>query len=225
MLTLHHLENSRSQRIVWLLEELGVDYKLKLYKRDASTSLAPPELLDIHPLGKAPVLTDGDEVVAESGAIIEYLVDRFDDGSLRPSSDSPEFLAYRYWLHYAEGTFMPLMIVALIMHRIETAPVPFFVRPIAKGFAEKVHESYLDPNVTRNLDFMEQQLQQSTWFVGDELSAADVQMSFAVEAASARSAMQDSYPALNGFLERMRARPAYQRALEKGGPYRILGTD
>ena len=225
MLTLHHLENSRSQRIVWLLEELGVDYELKLYKRDASTSLAPPELLDIHPLGKAPILTDDDAVIAESGAIIEYLVDRFDDGRLRPSSDSPEFLAYRYWLHYAEGTFMPLMIVALIMHRIETAPVPFFVKPIAKGFAQKVRENYLDANVSRNLDFMEQQLGKTTWFVGDELTAADVQMSFAVEAAAARSARADAYPRLADFLSRMRERPAYQRALEKGGPHRILGTD
>ena len=225
MLTLHHLENSRSQRIVWLLEELEVDYELKLYKRDASTSLAPNELLDIHPLGKAPIITDGEQTIAESGAIIEYLVDRFDNGRLRPAADTPEFLAYRYWLHYAEGTFMPLMIVALIMHRIETAPVPFFVKPIAKGFAEKVRENYLDANVTRNLDFMEQQLKRTTWFLGDELSAADVQMSFAVEAAAARSASADRYPALAGFLERMRARPAYQRALEKGGPHRILGTD
>ncbi len=225
MLTLHHLENSRSQRIVWLLEELGIDYELRLYKRDAGTSLAPPELLSIHPLGKAPIITDGDETVAESGAIIEYLVDRFDDGRLRPAAGTPEFLAYRYWLHYAEGTFMPLMIVALIMHRIETAPVPFFVKPIAKGFAQKVRENYLDANVKRNLDFMEQQLEQTTWFIGDELSAADIQMSFAVEAAAARSAQPETYPALTDFLERMRARPAYQRALEKGGPHRILGTD
>ena len=225
MLTLHHLENSRSHRIVWLLEELGVDYELKLYKRDASTSLAPYELLDIHPLGKAPVITDGEQTVAESGAIIEFLVDRYDDGRLRPVAGTPEFLAYRYWLHYAEGTFMPLMIVALIMHRIETAPVPFFVKPIAKGFAEKVRENYLDANVKRNLDFMEKQLEQTTWFVGDELTAADVQMSYAVEAAAARFANADSYPRLTDFLSRMRERPAYQRALEKGGPHRILGAD
>lgn len=223
MITLHHLENSRSQRILWLLEELGVDYEIKRYARDATTSLAPPELLDIHPLGKSPVITDGDVTVAESGAIIEYLVGKFDDGRLLPAPGTPQRLAYTYWMHYAEGTFMPLMIMSLIMGRIESAPAPFFVRPIARGIVAKVRAGYLDPNLKRNLDFMESSLVGSTWFCGDQLTAADIQLSFAVEAAEVRSDLTVDYPHLHGFLESARARPAYQAALERGGPYKLMG--
>lgn len=223
MLTIHHLEHSRSQRILWLLEELGVDYEIKRYERDKETSLAPPDLRDIHPLGKAPLITDGDKTLAESGAIIEYLVDTYDDGTLVPATDTPERLAYTYWLHYAEGTFMPLMIVSLIVGRIETAPMPFFVKPIAKGIAAKVRGGYLDQNVKRNLDFMESTLGRATWFCGDRFTAADIQMSFAVEAAEVRTNLSGDYPKLAAYLERIRARPAYQRALEKGGPYQLLG--
>lgn len=223
MLTVHHLEHSRSQRILWLLEELGVDYRIERYARDERTRLAPPELKKIHPLGKAPVITDGDTTVAESGAIIEYLVDTYDDGSLAPPRGSPERLTYSYWLHYAEGTFMPLMIIALILGRIETAPLPFFVRPVAKGIVKKVREGYLDDNVRRNLEFMEASLAEADWFCGDRLSAADIQMSFALEAAEVRADLGSAYPRLARFLEHVRARPAYQRALEKGGPYELLG--
>ena len=158
MITVHHLENSRSQRILWLLEELGVEYRIVRYPRDKSTGLAPPELLAVHPLGKAPVITDGDVTVAESGAIIEYLADRYDDGRLRPAEGTPERLAYTYWLHYAEGTFMPLMILSLIMRRIASAPMPFFVKPVARGIVAKVRSGYLDPNLERNLAFMESSL-------------------------------------------------------------------
>lgn len=223
MLTVHHLEHSRSQRILWLLEELGVDYELKRYARDEQTKLAPPELKKIHPLGKAPVITDGDTTVAESGAIIEYLVDIYDDGRLAPPRGTPERLTYTYWLHYAEGTFMPLMIIALILGRIENAPLPFLVKPVAKGIVQKVREGYLDDNVRRNLDFMEASLADKDWFCGDRLTAADIQMSFALEAAEVRTDLGSAYPRLAGFLHRMRARPAYQRALEKGGPYELLG--
>ncbi len=223
MLTLHHLENSRSQRILWLLEELGVDYRLKLYKRDPVTSLAPPELQAIHPLGKSPIITDGDTVVAESGAIIEYLVGKYDNGRLRPAEGTPERLAWTYWLHYAEGSFMPLMIVSLIMSRIENAPMPFFLKPVAKGIAAKVRSNYLEPNVKRNQAFMEAALGKSTWFCGNTMTAADMQMSFAVEAAEVRTDLTSHYPNLLRFLQRIRALPAYQRALEKGGPYSLLG--
>ena len=218
MITVHHLEHSRSQRILWLLEELGVDYEIKQYERDPETRLAPPEMRDIHPLGKAPLITDGEVTIAESGAIIEYLVAKYDDGTLRPAEGTNERLAYTYWLHYAEGTFAPLMLVSLLMARIESAPLPFFLKPVARGIAGKIRESYLDQNVKRNLDFIELTLSKSSWFCGDRLTAADIQMSFAVEAAEARVDMSN-YPGIAGFLERMRARPAYQAAVEKGGPY------
>ncbi len=223
MLTVHHLEHSRSQRIIWLLEELEVDYQIKAWKRDAETSLAPPDMRDVHPLGKAPMISDGNITVAESGAIIEYLMDTYDDGTLRPKARTPERRTWTYWLHYAEGSFMPLMILSLIIGRIETAKMPFFVKPIAKGIAGKVREGYLDQNVKRHLDFMESTLEKSTWFAGENLTAADIQMSFALEAAEVRTDLRDGYPKLAEFLERIRARPAYQRALEKGGPYHLLG--
>jgi glutathione S-transferase len=222
MITLHHLENSRSQRILWLLEELGVAYRIVRYQRDRATSLAPPELLAVHPLGKAPVITDGDVTVAESGAIIEYLVGRYDDGRLLPAAGTPERLAYTYWLHYAEGTFMPLMILSLILRRIESAPMPFFIRPVAKGIVGKVRAGYVDPNVKRNLAFMESSLAKTDWFCGDRMTAADIQMSFAVEAAAVRTSLTGECPRLANFLERIHARPAYRAALEKGGPYQLL---
>ncbi|HSD69482.1 MAG TPA: glutathione S-transferase [Woeseiaceae bacterium] len=223
MLTLHHLENSRSQRILWLLEELAVEYRIQSYKRDPLTSLAPPELQAVHPLGKSPVITDGSTTVAESGAIIEYLVGRYDDGRLRPAEGTPERLAWTYWLHYAEGSFMPLMIVSLIMSRIESAPMPFFAKPIAKGITGKVRSNYLEPNVKRNLAFMEATLAKSTWFCGDSMTAADIQMSFAVEAAEVRTDLKSQYPKMQGYLQRVRALPAYLRALQMGGPYTLLG--
>jgi glutathione S-transferase len=225
MIVLHHLENSRSQRILWLLEELGAEYEIRRYQRNPETSLAPPELLGVHPLGKSPVISDGHTTVAESGAIVEYLVEKFDHGRLRPAAGTAERLAYTYWLHYAEGTFMPLMVISLIMGRIESAQMPFFVKPVARGIVAKVRGNYLDPNVKRNLDFMEATLAQSTWFCGDELTAADIQMSFPLEAAEVRSNLKAHYPGLAACLQRMRARPAYQAALEKGGPYKLMGGD
>jgi glutathione S-transferase len=221
MLVVHHLENSRSQRILWLLEELGVGYTIRSYRRDAKTGLAPPELLTVHPLGKSPVIVDGDITLAESGAIVEYLLHKFDNGRLLPVDGTPERLAYTYWLHYAEGSFMPLMIVSLIMARVESAPMPFFVRPIARGIAGKVRANYLEPNVRRNLEFMNAKLGSSTWFCGDKLTAADIQMSFAVEAAEVRTELKSKYPNLLRFLQQMRATPAYQRALQAGGPYSL----
>jgi glutathione S-transferase len=223
MITVHHLENSRSQRILWLLEELGLEYVIVRYERDKATGLAPPELREVHPLGKSPVVVDGDVTVAESGAIIEYLVERYDDGRLRPAEGTPERLAYTYWMHYAEGSFMPLMILSLIMRRIESAAMPFFIKPVARGIVAKVRDGYLDPNVQRNLEFLESSLADADWFCGAQMSAADIQMSFAVEAAAVRADLQTECPRLGAFLERIRALPAYRTALEKGGPYELLG--
>ena len=221
MLTVHHLENSRSHRIVWLLEELGVDYEIKRYGRDKETGLAPPELLEIHPLGKAPVVTDGDKTLAESGAIIEYLVYEYDEGRLKPEDGTPEQLAYSYWLHYAEGTFAPLMLLSLVMGRIEDAPVPFFLKPVTRGIANKVRSGFLDANVKRNLDFMESSLGRSKWFCGDRFSAADIQMSFAIEAAEVRTDLS-AYPHLSRFLLTIRGRTAYKQAIDKGGHYELM---
>lgn len=222
MLTVHHLEHSRSQRILWLLEELGLDYRVQRYARDPVTRLAPPELLAIHPLGKAPVITDEGRTVAESGAIIEYLLDHHGNGRLRPEAGTAEYEQYRYWLHFAEGSFMPLMVMSLIFSRVEKAKMPFFARPVAKSIAGKVRGGYLDPNIKRALEFMESRLDGSAWFAGDELTAADVQMSFPVEAAAVRASLADDYPRLQHFLKTIHARPAYQAALEKGGPYELL---
>ena len=221
MLTVHHLENSRSHRIVWLLEELGVDYEIKRYGRDKETGLAPPELLAVHPLGKAPVVTDGDKTLAESGAIIEYLVYEYDDGRLKPEEGTAERRAYTYWLHYAEGTFSPLMLLSLIMGRIEDAPVPFFLKPVTRGIANKVRDGFLNANIKRNLEFMNSSLGGSKWFCGDRFSAADVQMSFAIEAAEVRTDLS-AYPNLSQFLSTIRARPAYRQAIDKGGHYELM---
>ena len=221
MLTVHHLENSRSQRILWLLEELGVEYDIKRYGRDTTTNLAPPELRQIHPLGKAPVITDKGITVAESGAVIEYLIYEYDDGTLMPAEGTPEKRAYTYWLHYAEGTFTPLMLLSLVISRIESAPL--LIRPIAKGIASKVRDGYLDPNIKRNLEHMEATLAKSTWFCGERITGADLQMSFALEAAEVRTDLSESYPHLAAFLERVRARPAYKAALDRGGHYELMG--
>ena len=225
MLTVHHLENSRSHRIVWLLEELGVDYQITRYGRDKETGLAPPELLEVHQLGKAPVITDGDKTIAESCAIIEYLIYEYDDGRLKPIDGTAEQLAYTYWLHYAEGTFASLMLLSLVMGRIEDAPLPFFLKPVARGIAGKVRDGYLDRNVKRNLEFMESALTESKWFCGDRFTAADVQMSFALEAAEVRTDLSIDYPQLAGFLVAIRERPAYKAALDKGGHYELMGLN
>jgi glutathione S-transferase len=219
LITVHHLENSRSHRILWLLEELGVPYEIKRYARDPKTSLAPPELLRVHPLGKSPVITDGDLTIAESGAIIEYLVDRYGKGALVPPPGSPQRLRYTYWLHFAEGTAMPPLVMKLVFNRIEKGPMPFFARPIARGIARKVKAGFIDPNLERIVAHIEAELARSDWFAGDAFTAADIQMSFPVEAASARIGAK---PAMARFLERIHARPAYQRAIEKGGKLAIL---
>jgi glutathione S-transferase len=222
MLTVHHLNNSRSQRVLWLLEELGVPYEVKRYERNPKTMLAPPELKAVHPLGKSPVITDGDATVAESGAIIEYLVGKYGNGRLVPADGTPEKLRYTYWLHYAEGSIMPYLVMKLVMGHIPRQPMPFFVKPVARGIAKGVNDNFIDPNLRTHFDFIEAELTRSEWFAGAEFSAADIQMSFPAEAAAARGGALDQQPRLLAFLARIHARPAYQRALEKGGPYALM---
>jgi len=222
MLTVHHLNNSRSQRVLWLLEELGLEYQIVRYQRDAKTMLAPPELKRIHPLGKSPVVVDGANVLAESGAIIEYLVEKYGGGRLVPAAGTPEKLRYNYFMHYAEGSMMAPLLMKLVFDRVESSPAPFFVRPIARGIAQKVKGLYIQPQINTHLDYLEAELGQNHWFAGNEFSAADIQMSFPLEAAAARAGLDASRPKLAAFLSRIHARPAYQRALERGGPYELL---
>ena len=221
MIIVHHLNNSRSQRILWLLEELGLPYEIKRYQRDAKTMLAPPELLKVHPLGKSPVITDGAITVAESGAIVEYLVDTYGaSANLRPAQGTPEYRRYTYWLHFAEGSAMPPLVMKLVFQRIKSTPMPFFVKPIARGIADKVLSTFIDPNLERQMAFMEADLAPGPWFVGTDFSAADIQMSFPIEAAGQRAGLsRGKTPGVLDGLARAHARPAYQRALERGGKY------
>jgi glutathione S-transferase len=220
MITVHHLNNSRSQRVLWLLEELGVPYEIKKYQRDAKTMLAPPELTRVHPLGKSPVITDNSVTVAESGAIMEYLLEAYGAGRLVPPAGSEDERRFTYWMHFAEGSAMPPLLLKLIFDRIGSGQgMPFFVKPIAKGIAAKVKTVMVEPNLRRQLDFMEGELGRSEWFAGSEFTAADIQMSFPVEAAAQRAGLDASRPRLMGYLKKIHARPAYKRALERGGPY------
>ncbi len=222
MITVHHLNNSRSQRVLWLLEELGLPYDIKRYERDPETMLAPPSLRQVHPLGKSPVITDGDLTLAESGAIVEYLVDRYGDRRLIPAAETPDRRRYTYWLHYAEGSAMPPLLIKLIFDKIEHSPMPFFAKPIARGIVNRVKDSFINPQITQHLDFMEAELGKSTWFAGQDFTAADIQLSFPLEAAATRAGLNASRPKLMAFLERIHARPAYQKALERGGEYALL---
>lgn len=222
MIIVHHLNNSRSQRVLWLLEELGVPYDVKRYQRDRRTMLAPPELRAVHPLGKSPVIEDGGQVLAESGAIVEYLAERYGEGRLVPAAGTPERMRYRYWMHFAEGTAQPPLLLKLLFDRVETGPMPFFVRPVARAIARRAKGTYIQPNIDRTLDFMESELAQRAWFAGAEFSAADVQMSFPLEAAVVRGGLDAKRPRLMAFLERIHARPAYRRAIDKGGEYALL---
>jgi len=224
MITVHHLETSRSQRILWLLEELGVPYELKIYQRDQATKLAPPALKKIHPLGKSPVITDGDEVIAESGAIIEYLVEMYgaqaneDLSHLQPALRSAEHRQCRFWMHYAEGSLMNWLVMKLVFTTIPTQPMPFFVKPIARALCGTVQKKLIDPNVDTALAFIESHLTTHRWFAGEHLTMADFQMSFAVEALLSRASNTSACPHLQAYKNRMEARPAYQRGIAKGGP-------
>ena len=221
MIVVHHLNNSRSQRLLWLLEELGLDYEIKRYQRNAKTMLAPPELRAVHPLGKSPVLTDGGNTLAESGAIMEYLVERYGNGRFIPPAGTPERLRYTYFLHYAEGSAMTPLLLKLIFERIPPS-VPFFIRPVAKAISARVMARLVTPQLKSHLDFLEGELAKGPWFAGPEFSAADVQMSFVLEAAQSRGGLDASRPRLMDWLARIHARPAYMKAIERGGEYALL---
>ena len=219
MVVVHHLNNSRSQRVLWLLEELGVPYEVKRYERDAKSMLAPPELLAVHPLGKSPVIVDGDVTVAESGAIIEYLVGKYGDGRMAPPPGTPQRLRYTYWLHYAEGSAMTPLLFKLVFDRIAKNPAPWPISAIARRIAATVTTAYIAPNMKRHLDYIESELNANAWFAGEQFTAADVQMSFPLEIAVSRAGLDASRPKSLAFLERIHARDAYKRALERGGKY------
>jgi glutathione S-transferase len=222
MIVVHHLNNSRSQRVLWLLEELGLPYEVRRYQRDAKTMLAPPELRAVHPLGKSPVIEDHGQTLAESGAIVEYLAERYGEGRFVPAAGTPERLRYRYWMHFAEGTAQPPLLLKLLFDRMDKGPMPFFVRPVARAIARRAKETFVQPNIDRNLDFMDSELAQREWFAGAQFSAADVQMSFPLEAAVVRGGLDVRRPRLMAFLERIHARAAYRRAIDKGGEYALL---
>ena len=202
MITVHHLNNSRSQRVLWLLEELGLEYEVKRYQRNPQTMLAPPELRAVHPLSKSPVITDGDTTLA-------------------PAFVSPERVRYLYWLHFAEGTAQPPLLLKLLFDRIKSKS-PLLIRPIARAIADKALSVFVLPNIERNLGFMEAELGRHEWFAGPQFSAADIQMSFPLEAARARGGLNEKRPRLMAFLEKIHARPAYLRAVERGGEYALM---
>lgn len=217
MIVVHHLNNSRSQRVLWLLEELGVPYKIKPYQRDAKTMLAPPELRAVHPLGKSPVITDGDKTIAETGAIIEYIVQTYGQGRLVPPAGTPERLRWTYWLHYAEGSAMTPLLLKLVFTALP-ARAPGLMRGLVKSIAGRAQAGFIDPQLKLHIDYWEAELSKSPWFVGPDFTAADIAMSFPLEAGAARAGAA-TRPHVKAFLDSIHARPAYKRALERGGPY------
>jgi glutathione S-transferase len=217
MIVVHHLNNSRSQRVLWLLEELGVPYEVKRYERDPVTMLAPPELLAVHPLGKSPVITDGDKTLAETGAIIEYVIDTYGQGRLIPAAGTPERLRWTYWLHYAEGSAMTPLLLKLVFTALPTR-APGLLKGLVKAIAAKAQTSFVDPQLKTHIDYWEAELTKTPWFAGPDFTAADIAMSFPLEAAVARAGAA-SKPHVKALLDRIHARPAYRAALERGGPY------
>ncbi|TPG56964.1 glutathione S-transferase [Roseomonas nepalensis] len=218
MITIHHLNNSRSQRVLWLLEELGVPYEIRRYERDAATMLAPEALRAVHPLGKAPVLAEGDLVVAETGAIVEYILERHGAGRLAPARDGADWWRFRHWMHHAEGSAMPPLVMSLVLGRLP-AGLPPAAQPMARGMVEGLQAGFLAPNLERLKTYWHEALAATGWFAGPEMTAADIMMSFPLEAAASRSPFGEARPNPGAFLARVHTRPAYQRALERGGPY------
>lgn len=206
MIIVHHLEHSRSQRVLWFLEELGVDYEIRLYHRNPETNFAPPELKQVHPLGKSPVVEDGGEVIIESGAILEYLSMKYGGGRFTPDAGSPDHTAYLQWMHYAEGSAMLPFLLRLYASRLGEAAGPLMPR--------------IDSETDNHLSYIESALEGRDWFLGADISAADFQMSFVGEIAKVQ-AMLENRPNIRGWVERFQARDGYRRALEKGGPYRF----
>ncbi|MCG8440681.1 MAG: glutathione S-transferase [Caulobacterales bacterium] len=222
MLTIHHLDRSRSFRLIWLLEELELAYELVEYKRDPDTFLGPDTLKAVHPLGKSPILTDAGLTLVESAAIAEYVIETYGQGRLIPPLDTPERIAYRQFLHYAEGSLQPLVLLKLIFDRVAAAPAPFFVQPIKRGVADRALASFVQPQMDLHLTYLEDTLSRSEWFAGHAMTAADIIMSFPLQAAQARCGLGEDRPHLAAFLERIAARPAYQRAEARGGPLNLV---
>ncbi len=210
MIVIHHLNNSRSQRVLWLLEELGIAYRIEKYRRDSKTNLAPPELRAIHPLGKSPVMQDGDLILPESGAIMEYLIERYGEDRLAPQVGTPEHVRYLYWMHFAEGTLMLHLVSRLYLTRV--------------GEAAKAMQERVETMISNELDLVEDELGRSPHFAGENFSAADIQMGFPLEFAAHAGLVRDRHAKLREYLARMQARPAYRRAIETGGTYAFDGT-
>jgi glutathione S-transferase len=217
MIIIHHLNNSRSQRILWMCEEIGVDYQVKKYKRNKKTQLAPKSLMKIHPLGKSPVISDGDRNIAESGVILEYLAENY-GSHLIPKKSSEQYWQYKYWLHFAEGSLMPQLLLKLIFDKIKSTRVPFFIKPITHKIANKVLDDYILPNVMNFMVFIESHLGNNEWFAGDEITAADIMMSFPLEASMARI-KKSNYPNIDAWVKKIHLREGYKKALKVGGPY------
>jgi len=220
MLVLHHLENSRSFRILWLLEEMQLEYELREHKRDSSSGLAKADLKERSKLGKAPMLEDDDRLVLESGAIIEYLLDHYGDGSLRPAEKTEERIHYNYWLHAAEGTYMNVLTLTLFLNRMESG-APLLFRLFLKPVTNTVRRTYLTPYMQSCMAQLEEHLGENTWFAGDSFSGADIQMGFVMTALGTRGGLSDEYPNCQRWMQRMEERPAYQRAMEKNGPMEL----
>ncbi|PRY64408.1 glutathione S-transferase [Vreelandella songnenensis] len=222
MIHVHHLEKSRSHRVLWLLEVLELDYEIHVYKRDPKTQLAPDALKNIHPLGKSPVITDGELVIAESGAIIDYLIQRYGNGHLQPSADNTlDWVDYRYWLHYAEGSLMPLLVMQLVFKKMPKQS-PWFIKPVVKGIGDKAVQRFLNPQIKRHLSVIEAHLAKKGNFAGEWPSGADIQMSFPLQAISGTQAVT-AYPAIAEFVQRIDADPAWQRVVERAGPLSMPG--
>jgi glutathione S-transferase len=219
MLTLHHLNNSRSQRILWLLEELGVEYTIEFYERDSVTNLAPDALRAVHPLGRSPVLTTPHGSIAESGAIVEYLVNQHASQAFKVPTDAEALQQYWFWMHFSEGSLMPPLVANLVLEKArQKGSKPFFIKPITDKLVDGILNAYYGPNLAQSLRYIETYLANNNWFAGDEPTGADVQMIFPLESLVASGRAKD-FTAIQAFVKRVHARSAYQSALEKGGEY------
>ncbi|RUR29008.1 glutathione S-transferase family protein [Vreelandella nanhaiensis] len=222
MIHVHHLEKSRSHRILWLLEVLELDYDIHVYQRDTQTQQAPESLKSIHPLGKSPVITDEELVIAESGAIIDYLIQQYGDERIQPSADDiREWVEYRYWLHYAEGSLMPLLVMQLAFKKMPKQS-PWFIKPLVKGIGDTVSQRFLSPQIKQHLNVIEAHLANKGNFAGEWPSGADIQMSFPLQAIKATQSLV-AYPAIAEFVQRIDGDPAWRRAVERAGPLTMPG--
>ncbi len=223
MITVHHLNNSRSQRIIWLLEELGAEYEIKRYQRDPKTMLAPPAYKELHPLGTAPIITDGELTLTESGAIMEYILYKYGHNRLKPAPGTTEWVSFNFWMHFAEGSLMPILFLGLVLEVIHQKS-PFFVKPITNAIKSKTNHVMINPRLTKQMNYIESTLEKSNWLTGDAFSAADIQMAIPLIWASARKDIFKDKPKLINYIERIKCRPAFIRTIEKGGPLESVGS-